>query len=83
MTGDRDAIGTTARVTADGRMITSQLTAGDGFQATNERRLVIGLGNATIVDRLSVRWLSGGEQTFESLPVDADYSHSAPSFEGS
>jgi thioredoxin-like negative regulator of GroEL len=73
VTGDRDAIGTTVRITAGGRTITSQLTAGDGFQATNERRIVVGLGNTTLIERISVRWLSGNEQTFENVPVDSDF----------
>jgi hypothetical protein len=71
--GDRDAIGTTVRVTAGKRTVTSQLTAGDGYQASNERRLVVGLGNATLIDRLSIRWLSGNEQVFENSEVDADF----------
>ncbi|HEX6985662.1 MAG TPA: FG-GAP-like repeat-containing protein, partial [Planctomycetaceae bacterium] len=37
--GARDAIGATVRVTAGGRTWTKQLTAGDGYQCSNERRL--------------------------------------------
>jgi tetratricopeptide (TPR) repeat protein len=69
---DRDAIGTTVRVTAGGRTRTSQLTAGDGYQASNERRLVVGLGAAAAVENLTVRWLSGAEQTFEQVPANVD-----------
>jgi tetratricopeptide (TPR) repeat protein len=69
---DRDAIGTHIEVTAEGRTRISQLTAGDGYQATNERRLVIGLGNATRVDRLMIRWLSGTEQAFRDFSADVD-----------
>ena len=46
--------------------------AGDGYQATNERRLVVGLGEATHVDKVVVRWPSGVEQTFDDLPVDSE-----------
>src|SRR6185295_9603512 len=59
VTSDRDAIGTVVRVTAGGRTWTSQLTAGDGYQATNERRLTFGLGDAARIDTMEVRWLSG------------------------
>jgi tetratricopeptide (TPR) repeat protein len=69
---DRDAIGTTVRVTAGGRTRTSQLTAGDGYQASNERRLVVGVGDAGAVEKLTVRWLSGAEQTFEDVPANLD-----------
>ena len=69
---NRDAIGTIVRITAGGRTRTSQLTAGDGYQASNERRLVFGLGDATTVEKLHVRWLSGAEQTFSNIAADAD-----------
>jgi hypothetical protein len=72
VTRDRDAIGTRVRVTAGGRTQTSQLTAGDGYQASNERRLVVGLGDATRIDQLVVFWLNGAEQTFFDLPADSD-----------
>jgi hypothetical protein len=71
-TSDRDAIGTTVRVTAGGRTWTSQLAAGDGFQASNERRVVLGLGDARRVDRLVIRWLSGTEEAFEGVLADQD-----------
>jgi tetratricopeptide (TPR) repeat protein len=70
--GDRDAIGTTVRVTAGGRTSTSQLTAGDGYQASNERRLVVGLGTATTIEKITVRWLSGSRQIFDNVAVDED-----------
>ena len=72
VTCDRDAIGTTARVTVAGSTRMGQLTAGDGYQASNERRLVFGLGDAILVEKLHVRWLSGTEQTFTDVPADAD-----------
>ena len=68
--GSRDAIGTTLRVTAGGRTWVRQLTAGDGYQVSNERQLVFGLGKADRIDRLSVRWPSGNLQSFNDLAVD-------------
>jgi hypothetical protein len=55
----RDAIG--AKVTveaADGRRWTKLLCAGDGYQASNERMLQFGLGDATGAS-LRVEWPSG------------------------
>ena len=46
----RDAIGTTVRARFGDRTIVRQLTAGDGYQASNERRLILGLGQADAVD---------------------------------
>lgn len=64
---NRDAIGTTVEVRCGDRLIARQLTAGDGYQASNERRLVIGLGQAEKIDQLTVRWPSGAVQHFNDL----------------
>lgn len=68
----RDAIGATVTVEVAGRTIMRQLTAGDGFQASNQRRLVVGLGTADTVDRLTVRWPSGERSEFDSIPINAE-----------
>jgi hypothetical protein len=79
----RDAIGTAVRVVAGGRTRFGQLTAGDGYQASNQRQVVFGLGAAERVEELAVRWPSGREQVFRDLPVDRELvlveGHPAPS----
>lgn len=70
---NRDAIGTIVRVTSGGRTRWKQLTAGDGYQASNQRQLVFGLGEQTAIDELVVRWLSGREQHFARVAADAEY----------
>ena len=69
---DRDAIGATVRLTCGPRTWVHQLTAGDGFQASNQRQIVAGLGACTQIDRLTVRWPSRLEQSFASPPVDSE-----------
>ncbi len=66
----RDAIGATVTVTWNGRRLMQQLTAGDGYMASNHRRLVFGLGNATRIDNLEVKWPSGQTQALEGLTAD-------------
>lgn len=68
----RDAIGATVALTSQGTTWVRQLTAGDGYQASNQRRLVFGLGQRTRVDALVVHWPSTSEQIFHDLPIDAD-----------
>jgi hypothetical protein len=63
----RDAIGATVTVEAGGRVRKQWLTAGDGYQASNQRQLIFGLGEETQVDRLAIRWPSGAEQEFRDL----------------
>ncbi len=68
----RDAIGSVVTVSAGGKRLVRELTAGDGFQASNERRIVIGIGSAEAVEELTVRWPSGINQKFENIPVDTE-----------
>ena len=71
---ERDAIGTVVRVfTADGLHSTHHLTAGDGYQACNERRLMVGLGSTTEGIRLEIQWPSGQRQTMDRLTVNRRY----------
>ncbi len=67
----RDAIGAVANVEAAGRRRMKQLTAGDGYMATNERLLQFGLGAADQVTELTIDWPSGGQTTVRNLPVNA------------
>lgn len=69
----RDAIGTTVRLTAGGRVRMRQLTAGDGYYASNQRQLVFGLGSADAPVDCLVRWPSGREQQFAGLEVDREW----------
>lgn len=69
---ERDPIGTRVVVEAAGLRQVYQLTAGDGFQASNHRRIHAGLGEASIIDRLTVSWPSGFVQEWEALKVDQE-----------
>jgi tetratricopeptide (TPR) repeat protein len=68
----RDAIGTTVEVSVHGTTLMRQLTAGDGFQASNERLLVFGLGPNTTVDSVTIHWMSGRVQKLAATPGDRE-----------
>ena len=68
----RDSIGTTVEMTVGGKKLMRQLTAGDGFQASNERILVFGLGEKTAADSVNVTWPSGQIQKLSALPGDQE-----------
>ncbi len=72
-TVDRDAIGAIVRVQCADRTQTVQLTAGDGYESSNERRLVIGVGPAESISQLYVSWSDGTSDVFENVTVDRDY----------
>jgi hypothetical protein len=69
----RDAIGATLQIAAGDRVLVRQLTAGDGFEASNGRQLIIGLGSAARADAVTVRWPAGQEQTFPDLSAGVEW----------
>ena len=69
---NRDAFGTVLELTAGERTQVQQVVAGSGYLASNERKIIFGLGGATRIDRLRIRWPSGAIQTFEGLDADRE-----------
>lgn len=67
---NRNGLGTRVWVTAGGRTQRHELCGGDGFLASNERRLIIGLGQAAHAERVEVRWPSGRIDQWPRLPAD-------------
>jgi hypothetical protein len=49
---------------------TAERVAGSGYLSQDDGRLHFGLGAATTVEKLIVRWPSGREQTLDNLGVD-------------
>jgi hypothetical protein len=70
---NRDAIGTTVRVQSRGREWVKQLTAGDGYESSNQRELVFGLMDAASADLVTIRWPSGATQQFRDVPTGKDH----------
>lgn len=69
----RDAIGTVVTVETGSIRRTRQLTAGDGYQASNERNLIFGLGTAAGAERVTIRWRSGPQQAIDNLSAGYEY----------
>jgi len=69
---NRDAIGTIVHARIGTKSITRQLTAGDGYQCSNERRLIFGAGKASQIDELTVHWPSGQVQRFPNLKIPSE-----------
>jgi hypothetical protein len=67
---NRDAIGAVAQLTAGGMRQIRVKTAGSGFQSQSEGVLHFGVGEATRIEKLVIRWPSGLSQTFQDLPAD-------------
>jgi tetratricopeptide (TPR) repeat protein len=72
-TAPRDAVGAIVKVTSGERRWVRQITAGDGYQSTNSRCLLFGLGEVKQVDQITVQWPSGHEESFGPRPVDSHW----------
>ncbi|MCS6803864.1 MAG: CRTAC1 family protein [Acidobacteriota bacterium] len=66
----RDPVGAVLTVTAGGKTQTWPVVSGTSFLSANDPRLHIGLGRATQVDHLEVRWPSGRRERFENIQAD-------------
>jgi len=82
VTSNRDAIGATATLRFGSKTQVRQLTAGDGYQCSNQRTLVFGLGSESSLDELQIKWPSGKTSSFTDLAVDCEMtiveSHTGP-----
>ena len=67
---NRDGIGASVTVEAEGHRQTKFLQAGSGFLSQHAKELFFGVGGIEGVVRANIRWPSGLTQTFEQLPVN-------------
>ncbi len=67
----RDAVGATVWVTANGFRQRMDVIAGGSFASSPDQRPHFGLGTATTIDKLEVRWPSGHTETI-SPPKKVD-----------
>ncbi|PYS37332.1 MAG: hypothetical protein DMG14_21615 [Acidobacteria bacterium] len=67
---NRDAIGARVEISAGGKTQIHEVRSGGSYLSHNDMRLHFGLGNASRVDRVQIRWPSGKVE--ELPPMDAD-----------
>jgi hypothetical protein len=67
---NRNAVGARVELTAGGLKQIDEVHAGDSYLSHSDWRLHFGLGTATTVDEISIRWPSGASQKLTKLPVD-------------
>jgi enediyne biosynthesis protein E4 len=68
---NRDAIGARVRVKAGARIFVDEVRSGSSFISNNDMRIHFGLGSATKIDWIEVRWPSGITEIFPPSQVDA------------
>jgi hypothetical protein len=67
---NRFGIGAQVRLVAGDLAQLDEAHSGQGFQSHFGLRLHFGLGKHDRIDRLEVRWIGGGTELFEGVPVD-------------
>jgi hypothetical protein len=67
---NRSGIGTTVVVTTGGQRQRRDIQSGSSYLSQNDLRAHFGLGEATRVERIDVRWPSGGTDVIERVPAN-------------
>jgi hypothetical protein len=68
---NRDGIGAKITVKSGARTLVDEVRSGSSYISNNDMRVHFGLGSATKIDSVQVRWPSGLIERFENLPVDS------------
>jgi len=71
---NRLAIGARIKLTAGGMTQTDEIHSGGSYLSQNDLRIHFGLGAATVVDSIEVRWPSGKIDVLKGLAADKFYS---------
>ncbi len=69
----RDPIGVSVSCKLNGQLIVRQLTAGDGYHASNQHELLLGCGSLKQIDTLTVRWPSGESQVLQNVSTNGRF----------
>ena len=67
---NRDAIGARVHAVSGEAQQWQEVRGGGSYLSQNDFRVHFGLGSATRVDRVDVRWPNGLEESWENLGVD-------------
>jgi hypothetical protein len=67
---NRSATGAQIRVTCGKQTYLRFVDGGNGFASQSTSRIHFGLGSATTMNRVEIRWPSGLKQVFEDIPVN-------------
>ena len=67
--GNTDAIGAQVQLEAEGMTFLREVICGASYLSGNDLRICFGLGDATRVDNLQIRWHNGSTQKLEELPI--------------
>ena len=64
-----DAVGTRIQLSASGLVQTGEVISGASYLVSNDIRLHFGLGDADMLDKVTIRWPDGSMQTLNNIPA--------------
>jgi len=67
---NRDAIGARVTLRADGHQQLQEVRSGGSYISQSDFRLHFGVGRATEIDSLQIRWPSGQQQELQNIPAN-------------
>src|ERR1700694_3171348 len=68
---NRDGIGARISVTVGTRTLVDEVRSGSSYHSSSDMRVHFGLGSATKVNSVQIRWPSGLQEHFDNLPPDS------------
>ena len=68
--GNRDAIGARIEAEVEGATRVAEVRSGGSFLSHSDMRVHLGLGTATVVDRLRIRWPNGNTEEWTDVEGD-------------
>ena len=68
---NRDGIGARISVKAGARTLVDEVRSGSSYNSSSDMRVHFGLGTATKIDSIQIRWPNGLTERFDNLPVDS------------
>jgi len=68
---NRDGIGARISITAGKRTLVDEVRSGSSYNSSSDMRVHFGLGAATKVDSVYIRWPSGLQERFDNVPIDS------------
>ncbi len=70
----RDAIGARITMKAGPRLFVDEVRSGSSYDSNSDMRVHFGLGSATKLDSVQIRWPSGLVESFDNLAIDKIHS---------
>lgn len=68
---NRDGIGARITVKVGPRTLVDEVRSGSSYDSNNDIRVHFGLGSATKIEWVQIRWPSGLVERFDNLPIDS------------